>query len=165
MQFFGKFGKIVCWHPPPPTGLASPPTGNPGSAPVKWKNTLIVTRYVIVLRISTITFISDFSRTVLSHTNLHRNLKVGWVTDHKNYVFSLDVNVASRRIGQSWWNLKVVTPCLKYLSPVKLWLSHFTTCYPPHVAAKNLHKKSDNKINSDNFQSSFLISYYCHQPK
>ena len=74
MQFFGKFGKIVCWRPPPPpppssAGLASPPTGNPGSAPVKWKNTLIVTRYVIVLRISTITFISDFSRTVLSHTN------------------------------------------------------------------------------------------------
>ena len=31
MQFFGKFGKIICWHPP--GGLAPPPTGNPGSAP------------------------------------------------------------------------------------------------------------------------------------
>ena len=31
MQFFGKFDKIVCWHPP--RGLAPPPTGNPGSAP------------------------------------------------------------------------------------------------------------------------------------
>ena len=31
MQFFGNFGKIVCWWPP--GGLAPPPTGNPGSAP------------------------------------------------------------------------------------------------------------------------------------
>ena len=31
MQFFGKFDKIVCWRPRP-TGLAPPPTGNPGSA-------------------------------------------------------------------------------------------------------------------------------------
>ena len=32
MQFFAKFGKIICWRPPP-GGLAPPPTGNPGSAP------------------------------------------------------------------------------------------------------------------------------------
>ena len=32
MQFLGKFGKIVCWRPPPPGELASPPWGNPGSA-------------------------------------------------------------------------------------------------------------------------------------
>ena len=31
MQFFTKFGKIICWRPP--GGLASPATGNPGSAP------------------------------------------------------------------------------------------------------------------------------------
>ena len=31
MQFFGNFGKIVCWQPP--GGLAPPPMGNPGSAP------------------------------------------------------------------------------------------------------------------------------------
>ena len=30
MQFSGKFGKIVCWHPPPGE-LAPPPRGNPGS--------------------------------------------------------------------------------------------------------------------------------------
>ena len=31
MQFWGKFGKIICWRPP--TGeLAPPPQGNPGSA-------------------------------------------------------------------------------------------------------------------------------------
>ena len=30
MQFFVKFGKIICWRPP--GGLAPPPTGNPGSA-------------------------------------------------------------------------------------------------------------------------------------
>ena len=33
MQFFAKFGKIIYWCPP--GGLVSPPTGNPGSAPVK----------------------------------------------------------------------------------------------------------------------------------
>ena len=38
MQFFGKFGKIICWStpaPPPPSpgGLAPSPTGNPVSAP------------------------------------------------------------------------------------------------------------------------------------
>ena len=32
MQFFGKFGKIIGWHPLP-GGLAPPPTENPGSAP------------------------------------------------------------------------------------------------------------------------------------
>ena len=31
MQFLGKFGKIVCWRPPPGE-LAPPPRGNPGSA-------------------------------------------------------------------------------------------------------------------------------------
>ena len=31
MQFFKKFGKIICWRPP--RGLAPPPTENPGSAP------------------------------------------------------------------------------------------------------------------------------------
>ena len=31
MQFFAKFGKIICWRPP--GGLAPPPTGNPLSAP------------------------------------------------------------------------------------------------------------------------------------
>ena len=31
MQFFRKFGKIICWLPP--GGLAPPPMGNPGSAP------------------------------------------------------------------------------------------------------------------------------------
>ena len=30
MQFLGKFGKIVCWHPP--GELAPPLPGNPGSA-------------------------------------------------------------------------------------------------------------------------------------
>ena len=30
MQFLGKFGKIVCWHPP--GELAPPPRGNPRSA-------------------------------------------------------------------------------------------------------------------------------------
>ena len=30
MQFFTKFGKIICWRPP--GGLMPPPTGNPGSA-------------------------------------------------------------------------------------------------------------------------------------
>ena len=30
MQFLGKFGKIVCWHPP--GELAPPPRGNPASA-------------------------------------------------------------------------------------------------------------------------------------
>ena len=30
MQFSGKFGKIVCWHPP--GWLTPPPTRNPGSA-------------------------------------------------------------------------------------------------------------------------------------
>ena len=30
MQFWGKFGKIVCWRPP--RELAPPPRGNPGSA-------------------------------------------------------------------------------------------------------------------------------------
>ena len=33
MQFFGKFGKIICSHPLP-RGLVLPPMGNPGSAPV-----------------------------------------------------------------------------------------------------------------------------------
>ena len=33
MQFFNKSGKFVYWRPPP-GGLAPPPTGNPGSAPV-----------------------------------------------------------------------------------------------------------------------------------
>ena len=33
MQFFAKFGKVICWRPP--GGLVPPPTGNPGSAPVK----------------------------------------------------------------------------------------------------------------------------------
>ena len=32
MQFFAKFGKIICWRLP--EGLAPLPTGNPGSAPV-----------------------------------------------------------------------------------------------------------------------------------
>ena len=32
MQFFVKFGKIICWRPP--GGFGPPPTGNPGSAPV-----------------------------------------------------------------------------------------------------------------------------------
>ena len=31
MQFFTKFGKIICWRPP--GELAPHPTGNPGSAP------------------------------------------------------------------------------------------------------------------------------------
>ena len=31
MQFLGKFGKIVCWRPPPGE-LAPPPRGNPRSA-------------------------------------------------------------------------------------------------------------------------------------
>ena len=31
-QFFGKFGKIICCHPPP-RGLAPPPMGNPESTP------------------------------------------------------------------------------------------------------------------------------------
>ena len=38
MQFLRKFGKIVCWRPPPPPhprGLAPPPEGNPGSANAK----------------------------------------------------------------------------------------------------------------------------------
>ena len=36
MQFLGKFGKIVCWRPPPPPGeLVPSPRGNPGSATVK----------------------------------------------------------------------------------------------------------------------------------
>ena len=30
MQYLGKFGKIVCWHPP--RELLSPPQGNPRSA-------------------------------------------------------------------------------------------------------------------------------------
>ena len=30
MQFFGKIGKIICWHLP--GDLAPPPRGNPGSA-------------------------------------------------------------------------------------------------------------------------------------
>ena len=30
MQFLGKFGKIICWHPP--GELAPPPRENPGSA-------------------------------------------------------------------------------------------------------------------------------------
>ena len=30
MQFLGKFGKIVCWHPP--GELVPPPQGNPRSA-------------------------------------------------------------------------------------------------------------------------------------
>ena len=33
MQFLGKFGKIVCWHPP--GELVPSPRGNPGSATVK----------------------------------------------------------------------------------------------------------------------------------
>ena len=32
MQFLEKFGKIVCWRPPPLGELAPPPRGNPGSA-------------------------------------------------------------------------------------------------------------------------------------
>ena len=32
MQFWGQFGKIVCWRPP--GELAPPPRGNPGSATV-----------------------------------------------------------------------------------------------------------------------------------
>ena len=32
MQFFAKFGEIICWRSPP-GGLMPPPTGNPGSAP------------------------------------------------------------------------------------------------------------------------------------
>ena len=32
MHFFDKFGKFVCWRPPP-GGLAPPPMGNPESAP------------------------------------------------------------------------------------------------------------------------------------
>ena len=38
MQFLGKFGKIVCWRPPPGE-LVHPPRGNPGYAtamPVIW---------------------------------------------------------------------------------------------------------------------------------
>ena len=35
MQFFGKFGKIVCWRPSP-GGLAPPPVGNPGFTPDKF---------------------------------------------------------------------------------------------------------------------------------
>ena len=31
MQFFAKFGKIICWRPPRRVG--APPTGDPGSAP------------------------------------------------------------------------------------------------------------------------------------
>ena len=34
MQFSGKFGKIVCWRPPPLGELAPPPQGNLGSAAV-----------------------------------------------------------------------------------------------------------------------------------
>ena len=36
MQFSGKFGKIICWRPPPPPGeeLVRPSQGNPGSANV-----------------------------------------------------------------------------------------------------------------------------------
>ena len=30
MQFFGKFGNFLCWHP---RWLVPPPMGNPGSAP------------------------------------------------------------------------------------------------------------------------------------
>ena len=37
MQFLGKFGKIVCWRPPP-WELAPPPRGNHGSATaLTWK--------------------------------------------------------------------------------------------------------------------------------
>ena len=32
MQFLEKFGKIVCWRPPPRGELVPPPRGNPGSA-------------------------------------------------------------------------------------------------------------------------------------
>ena len=32
LQFFGKSDKFVCWLPSP-GGLATPPMGNPGSAP------------------------------------------------------------------------------------------------------------------------------------
>ena len=31
MQFLGKFGKILCWHPS--GGLVPPPRGNPRSTP------------------------------------------------------------------------------------------------------------------------------------
>ena len=36
MQFSGKFGKIVCWRPPP--GQLAPPWRNPGSAAVFYFN-------------------------------------------------------------------------------------------------------------------------------
>ena len=54
MQFFGKFGKIICWCPP--GGLASPPTalfrklsllahplGKPGYAPVNFSRFFFLT--------------------------------------------------------------------------------------------------------------------------
>ena len=37
MHFWGKFGKIVCWRPPPGE-LAPPPRGNPGSATADGNN-------------------------------------------------------------------------------------------------------------------------------
>ena len=45
MQFFAKFGKIICWRPP--RRVAPPPTGNPGSAPaIDWKFTFPVNQHV-----------------------------------------------------------------------------------------------------------------------
>ena len=36
MQFWGKFGKIICWRPPPLSGeLVPPPRGNPGATSAK----------------------------------------------------------------------------------------------------------------------------------
>ena len=32
MQFLGKCGKSICWHPVPPQGWHPQPRGNPGSA-------------------------------------------------------------------------------------------------------------------------------------
>ena len=44
MQFLGKFGKFVCWRPPPGE-LAPPPRGNPGSATGSSAVTEVISSY------------------------------------------------------------------------------------------------------------------------
>ena len=60
MQFFAKFGNIICWRPP--RGLVPPPMGNPGSAPDKLHKdqSVLVRRYyytVVLVMFKLIDFI------------------------------------------------------------------------------------------------------------
>ena len=74
MQFLGKFGKIVCWRPPPGE-LAPPPRGNPGST----------TDTVVLLIIYTAIFL-------LWRSSKEPHLKFGLSVGQCTHVFELNVD-------------------------------------------------------------------------